>query len=869
MTEKTASSEQAFRDAETRHKLAQYSEAELLYRKARVAAEAAAGIDSPISQRASERLARLYITLADAEKAGAILKQLRDSKERTHGAHHPETASIVRKLGDVLSMEGKQKEAMDNYAHAVDIWADHLGPVPASKETDLNDFDAMYGTRSRFGSPEWIFGQLQSHTITGGNPVTLAEHLSEMAVALKARGAKTLSLSLFEYACRTLQSLPVDVIWSQSSTLTETAELLIEFDRFSEAESFLKGYLEFFDRALGAEHDLVPDLTRMVARACHKQNRMSDAETYFRRTLKLQEQTLDRSHPALAVTLTELASLYLAERDYPRAESLLKRALSIRESTVGYDHLDVANTLCQLGDVHLHANQLPEAEQTFQRAVRIYEHKYGATSELVGPLLDKIAQGYLDQYKYHKAEAILQRSLELKRTCLPDDHLEIATVSQKIARLHVFWGRPVDAEGYYKTALDIIEKPANKELVSRRADAMCELAVLYTQQCRTLEAEKLLRRAIELCEDSRFARFEDLPPLRNSLADLFVRTRRLRQAAVLSKEVLAACQGKNSHFARTQMARAFGNLAMVATLQCDTADAQAKLIEALRTAVPGSAQSLASQSQLIRFCIYRGERTDAVHLLSSAIEQCVTTCGADRPDHADLLELVAEIRLDEADYDGVMETIKHITHIREQWQGSNHPSHAAARVLLARLYTATNLLNNAEEAYHKALQNMERSLGRHHSELARTLLLLSLIYCRKDKPADAGALAKRALSIWERAVAQPEIALLQALCDMSANRYFVSTAEEHQIINLIDSLMQPCIGLYSSRAVREVTQLIEALFNTGRSDLGAQLTETLAEILSNAPDATIIATSRTALQRLTAVLKAKAPELLKNWDDLL
>ncbi|MBY0550748.1 MAG: tetratricopeptide repeat protein [Candidatus Obscuribacterales bacterium] len=861
MTEKIASSEQALSDAETRHKLAQYSEAELLYRKARTSAEAAGGADSPVAQRASERLARLYITLADAEKAGVVLKQLRESKERTHGAHHPDAARIVRKIGDVLAMQSRQKEAMDAYAHAVDIWVDHLGPVPTAPESDLGDFDAMYGARSRFGSAESIFAQLQSHKATAGSAVVLAEHLSELAVALKARGAKALPLSLFQYACRTLQTLPLDVIWSQSDTIIETGTLLIETERFAEAESFLKGYLEFFDRGLGSEHDLVPDLTRLVARACQKQNRMSDAETFFRRTLKLQEETLSRSHPAMAVTLTDLAALYLAERDYPRVEDLLKRALRIRENTLGFEHLDVATTLCQLGDVQLHANQLPAAEQSFQRAVRIYENKYGATSELVAPLLDKIAQGYLNQYKYLKAETILHRSLELKHISLPADHKDIATVSQQIARLYVYWGRPVDAESYYKRALEILESHSNKELVSRLAEVLGELAVLYAQQCRTLESEKLLRRAIELCEDSRFARAEDLPTLRNHLADLYVQTRRLRDVTALSKEVLASCDGKNSHSARTEMARAFGNLAMVAALQCNTAEARTKMIEALRVAAPGSPQSLASQIQLIRFCIDRGERNDAEQLLNKTIEQCLQICGSDKPDHANLLELVASIKLDDGDYDSVMNTIKQITNIREQWQGSDHPSHAAARVLLARLYMSTNALDYAEEAYHKALSNMERSLGAHHHELARTLLLLSVIYCRKEKPADAGALTKRALRIWERAVPGADIALLQALCDVSANRYFATTAEEHQIINVIDSLVQPCIGLYAKRAVSELTMLIEALLNTGRKGFAVQLAETLFEVLSKAPDVEIIPSSQSSLQRLIQVLKNKAPEL--------
>lgn len=860
--EKTLSGQQALLEAEKHHRLAQYGEAELLYRKARTAVESAKGVDSPLAQQIAERLARLYLSTAEPEKAGAVLRQLRVSKERSYGAHHPETARIVRKQGEVFALEGRHKESVDYYAHALDIWLDHLGPAPAAKEADIYDFDALYGARSRFGSAQWIFERLKSFPdIT---PVLLAGQLAELAIALKARGAKGLPLSIFQFACKTLQPLPVEVIWVESAAISETASLLIECERFGEAENFLKGYLDYFDNAFGRDHDLVPEFCRVLARSCQKQLRAPQSEQYYRRALKLQEQTLDRSHPALASTLCDLSSIYLAERDYTQAESLLKRALSIRETTLGYEHLDVAAALCMLGDVYLHNNQLTRAEQSFQRAVRIYEHKFGANSECVGPLLDKIAQGYLDQYKYHKAETILQRSLELKSICLPDDHLDIATISMQLARLYAYWGRPVDAEGYYKRALKILEKPEHSKLVSSYAEALREIAALYKQQCRMLEADKLLRKALELCEDSAISRFEDLPELENELADLYLFTRRLNEADKFANRVIKSCAQLSTSFARIQTSRAYGTRGLSAALKGDPQSARNYLIEALKIAPANTAESLQCQELLIRFCLNRGELADAAHLLERAVEQCLKLKGPDTPAHANLLELEAEIKLANKDFDSVMSIIKRIVNIREVWQGHDHPSHAASRVLLARLYTETGATDYAEESYHKALQNMERSLGPHHTELARTLLLLSLINCKKDKTEDAEALARRALAIWDRVVPPIDITLLNALCDLCANQYLSSTGENRQIVDLLESLVVPTVGAYSGRALHEYCRLLIHLVEQNRAAQARPLFEAVLEALSRSLDTTLGRHCSNILTKLCTTLRVKAPELYES-----
>lgn len=860
MTE-TATYDKALQDAEHHHRRAHYSDAEVLYRKARTSAEAAVGSDSPVVQTIVERMARLYLTLSEIDKVGSLLKQLRQSKERTHGQHHPDTARIIRKQGDVHLLEGRHRDADNSYAHAIDIWLDHLGPLPGNAE-DLSDFNALYGVKSRFGSSEWILNNLKNNKTSKDRPVVIAEHLGEIALALRTRGAKTLPLALFQYACRMLQNLPPEAIWVQSTTLVETGSLLVHCERFTEAEAFLSGYLDFFDKNFGSQHDLVPSMVRILALACHKQDRIADADKLFRRALTLQEQTLDRSHPALAITLCDLGTIYLAEREYGKAESLLQRALSIRESSLGYDHIDVANTLCQLGDVALHDNKLTEAEKCFQRAVRIYEQMYGAYSEHVGPILDKIATGYMSQCKYHKAEAILMRSLELKRMGLPEDHLDTGRVMQQLARVFTFWGKPIDAEGYYKRAIAIFERPGDPHLTSQLACLNRELATVYRDQCRYIEAERILKRTIETCEDTPGAAPEDLPPLRNTLAELYLQIRKVRDAERLCAQVVEGCQGKHSALFRNELARSLVNQATAQLLKGDSVAAETSLISSLRSATFNSKQALMCQNALIRFCIGRGRRADAQQLVDQAIVMCVQAFGAETPEHGDILELAAEIRLNEGDEDGAMTLVKRIINIREQWQGDAHPSYAKAQILLGRLYGMAASAQHAEEAFHKALGNMERSLGQHHTELAGALMLLSQIFCSRHRLDDANALIQRALRIWDRVVPRADLSLLQALCNLVVGHY-VNESSDARVLEILISIVDPCIGLYGKQAVLALSSLLCYLLEGGEFERAVSVIEPMMVALERCTDNTVV-DSKVPLQKLTAVLTEYRPAFLNR-----
>ena len=98
-------------DATRRHQLAQYYDAERIYRKCKSLCEAELGPRHYLTQRTLENLARLYATLWQLDKCKRLRQSLCEMKESALGALHPERARILRWLSELERTESNHAEA--------------------------------------------------------------------------------------------------------------------------------------------------------------------------------------------------------------------------------------------------------------------------------------------------------------------------------------------------------------------------------------------------------------------------------------------------------------------------------------------------------------------------------------------------------------------------------------------------------------------------------------------------------------------------------------------------------------------------------------------------------------------------------------
>ena len=166
--------------------------------------------------------------------------------------------------------------------------------------------------------------------------------------------------------------------------------------------------------------------------------------------------------------LHETAS-YLQDRArFTEAEPLFLRALQIREQLLGPEHLDVAASLNGLADLQREQGKPTEAEPRFQRALRIREEHLGPHHILVAISLANLANLYRDQGKHSEAEALYQRAHHIIEQSLESEHpqfvlsqrnlaIRYGRVLSNLAAMYLEHGKYVEAEPLFQRALQTFE----------------------------------------------------------------------------------------------------------------------------------------------------------------------------------------------------------------------------------------------------------------------------------------------------------------------------------------------------------------------------------------------------------------------------
>jgi len=352
----------------------------------------------------------------------------------------------------------------------------------------------------------------------------------------------------------------------------------------------------------------------------------------------------------------------------------------------GFEHQVVfalANNQHKSGD---YAN----AESGYKRAIEIVEKKFGKESPDLIPSLTSLGLLYVDLQQYSKAKAALNRCLENIRVN-KDTYQTESAVLQHLAHVHVKTGDYVQAELFYKRAIERNEKrfgPESPATIIPRAS----LGELYVRTGEYAKAESACGRALELAEISRDRTHAGLTHSLTCLGDLhqtigdFVHAEKLYQRALESG-------GANPEFAFILQ-----RLAQIAYLT----DAYPKAIALYEQALGIVEQSLGKEHPHLTpilhdlgLCYWRmGDDVKAISFLERAL------------------------------------------HVAEKTLGKNSPDVIAPLNSLSRLQTFKGNLNISEPLAKRAIAVAEKIFGKEHHELVDKLYALALIkHARGDSAA--------------------------------------------------------------------------------------------------------------------------------------
>ena len=267
-----------------------------------------------------------------------------------------------------------------------------------------------------------------------------------------------------------------------------------------------------------------------------------------------------------------------------------------------------------------------------------------------------------------------QRQLEsIEKTRGPVDR-DVAGALNNLALLYSDQGRDIEAEPLYKRAIAIMEKIGGLDSGGAAAE-LNNLAALYQRQERYTEAEPLFNRALALREKSLPNGHPDIGQALNNLATLYEKEGRHAESEALFKRALAIYQ---------------------------------------------------------------------------------KAAGPEHPAVATLLNNLGQVDKVEGRYAEAEPEIKRSLAIREKVLGRDHPDVARSLNNLADLYERLGRYADAEPLYQRAAAIREAALGPDHPDLVISLNNLASIYQTEGRNADALPIVERMIAGGH---AQPRVAL--------------------------------------------------------------------------------------------------------------
>lgn len=529
--------------------------------------------------------------------------------------------------------------------------------------------------------------------------------------------------------------------------LAHLAKLELKADQLPAAEEYARLCLAQ-ERARWDPFDpRLSDACRLLARILQSaqpvsEERIREVDQLYLESLRILEQHHGSQHLTLADVLLELAAHRFEQSRYRECEPLLKRALQIRQQALGQESLDAAEVLDLLGALHEEKGRPGAAGKAYSQALAIYELHHGPQTPQVQKRLSELACFYRIHGKFELAEPIYRRLLlqapgdpgasqeRAQRYCelatLLQTRGEHTQAEQGFLQALELWKLDPANQGNYAWTLDrlgelFIERGKFKEALSRLSLARSiwlrvlgkghpDLSVNLEIQARAWiglgnwpQAERFLRRALELKERSVGPGHRVCVRLLGSLAEVLKRAGKVDQATEL--------------FRKIELSRQSGS---VLTRQ----PSSQRLCSRYGLAEVPAWSFLAKASELG----LRGKFKQLRPLCLAALRAREQALGPSHPDVSYLLEDMAALYTENGRSEPSLALLRRSLQIRRAALGPFHPAVGLTLRALVNLYCQRRRWDLAQTACQDLRQLLEANLAKNHPDITALLKQQAQIY---------------------------------------------------------------------------------------------------------------------------------------------
>lgn len=624
----------------------------------------------------------------DNEDALEVLKRLVDVENIPDDVR----ASHLTQMARTFERNEQDEVSFDYYSRALDYW----GKIPA-EEQDL---------------------ELVATALLGAARL-MSYHDSEPETSMQyAKNALDLRRSVGE---------------ADDLEKGEAAELLARLylkhreypePNYMEVEALLQEALLSFEANYGSTHNKVASILTDLGDFCQQRGAWEEAESHFLRALAVKEKLFGSKDESVGQLFDRLGALFEAGGEIRKSGQYYLRALEVREHALDRDDPEIGQRLNDLVILYRVYGLFEKAEPLFLRLLNLEDGADGDRSDVDPADLCSLALFYQVQKKYGQCEQLYSEALEsLVKTNGEDAHPETAWV-------HGLFGQFYDQQYLFKKAEGHLLKALNmtEELLGEdHPDLIVYLDALtrhYRLQQRYEEAMPWAERALSVAEKFYGTQHPYLATALNSFGELLTHSGQADSAGPI---YLAAYE-----------------------IQKTSADlVQTKVVpnpeKSRLSIVRAEAEKLHHQANLLRKEYSSFAEAESLYLRALFMRE--QSLGANHPDNARTLGLLADLYRNHRRYEGAETLYRRSFEVRQMNLGEGHPDCCLSLDHLTRVLMLQKEFEKAKPLLEEWLGIVERTLGQNHAERAEILVRAGQVCEALGKLEKAKALLQQAVNI--------------------------------------------------------------------------------------------------------------------------
>ena len=375
-----------------------------------------------------DTMGTVYTSLGMYDPAARLVREAHAKRTAFLGPDHPEVASSLGHLGEVLMLKGEYTESESNLRSALETQRMTRGERSPEVAQTLMLLADLASRQGRFEDAEAAIRAALSirQARYGPRHPDVAASIEALGLSHYDRGEYDEAVPSLRRALEMRRGLHPQGHPLLAQAMGNLAWALMDQGQLAEAERLHRESLAMKRRLYGAAHPEIATSLNNLAYTRELSGDDAGASRYYLEALDMNRRLLGNEHPEIALNLSNLAFVLYRKGLREAAVDMLRDALEMRRRTLGPDHPDVAASGTSLAYWLTDAARYDEAGRLIEESLAIRENALGREHPQFAGTLTVQANLLLATRRYEEARTLAAEASRILRLSLPVDSWQVA-----------------------------------------------------------------------------------------------------------------------------------------------------------------------------------------------------------------------------------------------------------------------------------------------------------------------------------------------------------------------------------------------------------------------------------------------------------